>query len=179
MGKDKKKNKKEEKISLQPTAKFTVLDAPGISQPKQEEDTPTTKEGKQGRRAKAGSGPHIESSTKIGGDSYSKQKNPEWLKERLDVYERVKSRRMEELAGKTQVCIRVTLPDGKVLDKDKGGEEFMAWKTTPYDVAVVISQGLADSTVVARVTYQDFVEDYDLEEVRYMYSYVSSRLIYF
>ena len=85
---------------------------------------------------------------------------------------------MEELAGKKHVSIRVTLPDGKVLEKNKAGEEFMAWKTTPYDVAVVISQGLADSTVVARVTYADFVEDYDLEEVRYMYSYFSSRLMY-
>lgn len=38
----------------------------------------------------------------------------------------------------------MTLPDGKQV-------EGQAWKTTPYDVAKGISQGLADNTVVAKV----------------------------
>ena len=56
------------------------------------------------------------------------------------------------------------MPDGNMLDKTKAGENFMAWRTSPYDVACVISQGLADSSVVARVTYVAYVDDYDLAE---------------
>ncbi|KAG7270402.1 hypothetical protein CRUP_009123 [Coryphaenoides rupestris] len=49
-----------------------------------------------------------------------------------------------ERAEKDSQPIKVTLPDGKVVE----GE---SWKTTPYQVAAGISQGLADSTVIAKV----------------------------
>jgi len=173
--KDKKKNKeKEEKVALNKTAKFAVLDAPGVTQPKIEDETANTSSsksgggnsrGQQGRRATSGAGPRIEDSNKIGGDSFPhKIKNPEWLKDRTSVYEEVKARRLEELSKKKPTPIKVALPDGKLIEKNKDGSDLLAWKTTPYDVAVVISQGLADNTVVARVTYSDFVDDYDLEE---------------
>jgi len=179
MGKDKKKNKKdkkEETIALNKTAKFAVLDAPGVTQPKLEdnETDPATASkpassnarGQQGRRATSGSGPRIEDSNKIGGESFPhKIKNPDWLKERSSIYEEVKALRLEELSKKIQVPIKVTLPDGKVIEKNKAGDEdLLAWKSTPYDVAVVISQGLADNVIVSKVTYSDFVDDYDLEE---------------
>ena len=38
----------------------------------------------------------------------------------------------------------VTLPDGKTVD----GE---TWRTTPYDIALGISKGLADACVVSKV----------------------------
>lgn len=61
------------------------------------------------------------------------------------------------------VDIKVTMPDGNVLEKNKNkdGTPFQAWKTSPYNVACAISQGLADSSVVARVTYEKYVDDYD------------------
>ena len=40
--------------------------------------------------------------------------------------------------------IKVTLPDGKVLDAQ-------SWRTTPYDIACQISKGLADNAVIAKV----------------------------
>lgn len=162
-----KKDKGSKEVSLNKTAKFAVLDAPGVSQPKPDAASSKSKDGLQGRRAKASTGPRMDDSTTnlIGGDSFQKRTaNPEWLKSREETYAKISARRDEELAKKTPVAIKVVMPDGNVLDKSKDGESFMAWKTSPYDVACVISQGLADASVVARVTYEDYVSDYNLAE---------------
>ncbi|XP_030000101.1 threonine--tRNA ligase, cytoplasmic-like [Sphaeramia orbicularis] len=49
-----------------------------------------------------------------------------------------------ERGQKRRVNPKVTLPDGKVVDAE-------SWKTTPYQIACGISQGLADNTVIAKV----------------------------
>lgn len=84
------------------------------------------KAGLQGRRAKASSGPRIDTdagdatTTLIGGSSFTKREsNPGWIKVRSDVYDAVKARRDAELSGKVPVDIDVTLPDGKILVEDK------------------------------------------------------------
>ena len=155
-------------VTLNKTSKFAVLDAPGVSQPKVE-DAPqaAAKDGQQGRRAKESTGPRMDDTTTtlIGGGSFEKRTvNPEWIKVREEAYAKISARRDEELASKTPVAIKVIMPDGNVLEQTKAEESFMAWKTSPYDVACVISQGLADSAVVARVTYENYVADYDLGE---------------
>jgi threonyl-tRNA synthetase len=118
------------------------------------------------RRANAESGPRMGTDKKtIGGDSFvERTKDPDWLKNREEVYAKIKARRDEELAKKTPVNISVTMPDGNVLDKDKEGAPYQSWKTSPYDVAKTISQGLADSSTVARVTYVKYVDDYSPSE---------------
>lgn len=123
--------------------------------------------GMQGRRALASSGPRMDDSSAklIGGDSFVKREaNPGWIKVRGDVFDAIKERREEELGKKVPVDIVVTLPDGKTLSENKEGAKFQAWRTTPFDVAATISRGLADSVSVARVTYDAYVSDYDLEE---------------
>jgi threonyl-tRNA synthetase len=167
MGKKDKSTKQE--VSLNKTAKFAVLDAPGISQPKVDAIATKSKDkdGLQGRRAKVSAGPRMDDTTTklIGGESYEKRTaNPQWLEAREEAYAKISARREEELGKKTPVAIKVVMPDGNVLDKSKDGETFMAWKTSPYNVACVISQGLADASVVARVTYENYVSDYDLGE---------------
>ena len=166
MGKDKKE--KGGSVVQNKTAKFAVLDFPGVKQPDSSAAAAakTGKDGLQGRRAKAGAGPKIEKTgTSIGGDSFVKrEQDPAWLKDRMEAYEKIKARRAQELEAKTPAPITVTLPDGKVLDKDRNHEPFMTWKTTPFEVAVCISQGLADNATVARVTYESFAEDYSPAE---------------
>jgi len=117
----------------------------------------------QGRRTIVSDGPLMdEDGGRIGGDSFPcRTANPEWLKNRVAVYETVKARRAEELAAKTPMEISVTMPDGNVLSQDKEGKPFMTYQTTPFAVAATISQGLADSSIVARVTYEKFADDYD------------------
>ncbi|XP_064259510.1 threonine--tRNA ligase 1, cytoplasmic isoform X3 [Passer domesticus] len=51
---------------------------------------------------------------------------------------------LAERAANDSKPIKVTLPDGKQVDAE-------SWKTTPYEIACGISQGLADNTVVAKV----------------------------
>jgi threonyl-tRNA synthetase len=148
----------------------------------------------QGRRTIESSGPLMDvddgANKHIGGDSFlERTANPSWLKDRTAVYDTIKARRDTELATKVLVNISVTMPDGtvfthhkvkkpKVVEEVKEGEEapaapaveepapepFQAWKTTPYDVACTISQGLADSSTVARVTYTNYVDDYSPAE---------------
>ena len=154
-------------VELNKTSKFMVLDAPGVKQPDvvaSSSASKQAKEGAQGRRAKASTGPRMDDTSKkmIGGDSFLKRtKDPSWLQDRETVYAKIKERRQQELDTKQKVTITVTMPDGKVLDKTKGGDAYQAWVTTPYDVAVTISQGLADASTVARVTYEKYVDDYN------------------
>uniref|UniRef100_A0A8C2DTI0 threonine--tRNA ligase n=1 Tax=Cyprinus carpio TaxID=7962 RepID=A0A8C2DTI0_CYPCA len=61
------------------------------------------------------------------------------------------------LSEKDSKPIKITLPDGKVVD----GE---SWKTTPYQVACGISQGLADNTVISKVNNVVWDLDRPLEE---------------
>ena len=178
MAKKSKDKKEAASISLQKTGKFTVWDAPGVTQPvpeapasrapaaDTEKGSKETKDGKQGRRAKASTGPRMdESGELLGTTCFDKRTNkPEWLKDRLATYESISQLRAKELESKAPVAIQVTLPDGKVLSAKKDGTPYMAWQTTPYDVAATISQGLADSVAVCRVTYEDFVSDYSLDE---------------
>lgn len=159
---------KKNEVAVNKTAKFAVFDAPGVTQPdwsKSSSSAATGKDGAQGRRATAGSGPKIattEGGKQIGGDSFVKRTaNPEWLKTRTSVYDTIKARRQIELDTKKPVDITVTMPDGTVLKEDKQGQPFQAWKTTPYQVGIAISQGLADAVTVARVTYASYADDYD------------------
>jgi len=170
MGKKEKSDKVNNTVLVNKTAKFSTIDAPGVKQPepkKEVENAPVAsssaaRKGLQGRRAISSGGPLIETGKSIGGDSFvERTANPEWLVNRVSIYETIKARRSEELALKNPVNITVTMPDGKVLEKDKKGEPFQAWKTSPYHVACAISQGLADNSTVARVTYKSFVGDYD------------------
>ena len=174
MGKEKKAKSKGSLPCLNATTKFAVLDYPGetqpvlVSPPSSNGDAAPTggSSGAQGRRVNAGSGPKIAATgLRLGGDSFvGRQKDPSWLVQRVAVYDRVKERRSAELALKKPIDITVTMPDGNVIENDKEGNKFQAWVTTPYDVAVTISAGLADSATVARVTYASFVEDYSLYE---------------
>jgi len=155
-------------LKVNKTTKFSVLDTEVRDYIETEtSESRGKKDGAQGRRATASAGPRIADDVDnlIGGQSFlSRSKDPSWLKDRLSVYEKVKERRNAELMEKKGVPIKVMLPDGKELNCDKNSQEFMSWKTTPYDVACVISQGLADNSVIARVTYENFVNDYDLDE---------------
>lgn len=85
--------------------------------------------------------------TQSGGDTnLVKELNPqpEFIAERLAIWDKVKAEYDAELAKKPEQPIKVTLPDDKVI-------EGVSWKTTPYDIAKGISQGLADNTVISKV----------------------------
>uniref|UniRef100_A0A669EC00 threonine--tRNA ligase n=1 Tax=Oreochromis niloticus TaxID=8128 RepID=A0A669EC00_ORENI len=85
---------------------------------------------------------------------------PQYIEERLTLYTKLKAEHdalMAERAAKDSKPIKVTLPDGKVVEAE-------SWKTTPYKVACGISQGLADNTVIAKVNNSVWDLDRPLEE---------------
>ncbi|CAG0902007.1 unnamed protein product [Cyprideis torosa] len=69
---------------------------------------------------------------------------PDFIQKRLEFWDKLKTKYDEELASKEPVPIKVSLPDGKEV-------EAKAWRTTPYDIAKGISQGLADACVISKV----------------------------
>ena len=103
--------------SLDPAIRAALIE----SETKSNNSAPNNnKDGLQGRRANAGSGPQIDTKQLIGGGSFVKREvKPGWIKVREDVYDTVKSKREEELSKKVPVDISVVLPDGKELSEDK------------------------------------------------------------
>ncbi|XP_026478329.1 threonine--tRNA ligase, cytoplasmic-like [Ctenocephalides felis] len=100
-------------------------------------------------------------STKKGtGDSKSNiselQPWPSYIQERLTLWDKLKSQYDAELLAKPEKTIVITLPDGKTI-------EGLAWRTSPYDIAKGISQGLADNTVIAKVNSELWDLDRPLE----------------
>lgn len=60
------------------------------------------------------------------------------------MFDKLMAEYKEEIAKKPRNAIKITLPDGKML-------EGKAWETTPLDIANGISKGLANATVIAKV----------------------------
>nr|XP_016853455.1 PREDICTED: LOW QUALITY PROTEIN: probable threonine--tRNA ligase 2, cytoplasmic [Anolis carolinensis] len=75
------------------------------------------------------------------------EKELSFIKDRLKLYETLKKEHDALLASRASTqsrLIKITLADGKQVE----GE---SWKTTPYQIALGISRGLADNTVIAKV----------------------------
>ncbi|NXP10641.1 SYTC protein, partial [Thinocorus orbignyianus] len=84
---------------------------------------------------------------------------PAFINERLEMYNKLKAEHdalLAERAANNSKAIKVTLPDGKQIDAE-------SWKTTPYQIACGISQGLADNTVIAKVNKMVWDLDRPLE----------------
>ncbi|KAF2356855.1 TGS protein [Trinorchestia longiramus] len=80
-----------------------------------------------------------------GGSSLKEQSPPpEFIESRQKLWDELKKKQDELIASKVPEPIKVTLPDGSV-------REGSSWRTTPYDIAKGISQGLAEAVMVAKV----------------------------
>ncbi|CAD7961315.1 unnamed protein product [Amoebophrya sp. A120] len=105
----------------------------------------------QARRLVAGDGPQIASS-KLFPDpkEFKCGQNAEYLKKRLQVWEKVKAKHEQAIAKIPKKEITITLPDGKLV---KG----TSFETTPESIAVGISKKLAEKIVVAKVYYSETI----------------------
>ncbi|XP_067002858.2 threonine--tRNA ligase 1, cytoplasmic isoform X2 [Anabrus simplex] len=103
-------------------------------------------------------GPKEKKEKKGGGDVGVSELNPwpSYIQERIVLWDKLKAQYDSELAARTPSSIKITLPDGKVV-------EGQSWRTTPYEVAKGISQGLADNTVIAKVNGELWDLDRPLE----------------
>lgn len=82
---------------------------------------------------------------------------PEYINKRLSIFEKLKALYDEEVASKVPAVIEISLPNGRVV-------EGQSWRTTPYQIATSISQGLADAAVIAKVNGIPWDLDRPLEE---------------
>ena len=98
-------------------------------------------------RANKESGGRISGGGLIGGP-FTRTPNPSFLTSRSDVFDRLWATQeaIRVTSEPTDQPISITLPNGDV-------KEGVAFKTSPYDVAKAISQGLADSIIIAKVAY--------------------------
>lgn len=101
-------------------------------------------------RSNKESGERISKSGLIGGPFLSNT-CAVYQAERIAVFDRLWSEHISSLAEKPNLPIKISLPDGTI-------KEGLAFKTTPVDIARSISQGLADSVIVAKVYYTSRLE---------------------
>lgn len=76
------------------------------------------------------------------------QPPPSFLQDRLDLFDRLKAKQDEQAAKQPREPIKITMPDGKVIDGT-------SWETTPGEIAKGISNSLYKRTVVARLDKDD------------------------
>lgn len=99
-------------------------------------------------RANKESGDRMASGGHIGGP-FSVSPSPAFLDTRsayFDTLWEIQQNSVAELQATSELAISITLPDGSI-------KEGIAFKTSPYDIAKAISQGLADSIIIAKVCY--------------------------
>ncbi|MBN3314124.1 SYTC2 ligase, partial [Atractosteus spatula] len=144
----------------------------------QSESDPETgaREGEEGKETRAGKSSSRELGTSDSRSTQGKRKEkqensrgeqpsgelplwPSYVQERLQLYEQLKQESDALLARRAAAESRpvwVQLPDGRRV-------EARSWESSPYDVACGISQGLADSAVIARVNGELWDLDRPLE----------------
>ncbi|KFA64144.1 hypothetical protein S40285_00810 [Stachybotrys chlorohalonatus IBT 40285] len=69
---------------------------------------------------------------------------PDFVQHRLDIFDKIKAKRDEEIAALPREEITVSLPNGKE-------EKATSWETTPLSIAKSISKSLLERTVISRV----------------------------
>lgn len=102
-------------------------------------------------RANKEHGDRIEKTGHIGGN-FDPVESVAYFQERAAYFDELYAAQKEAEAARPDIPIKITLPNGDV-------KEGFAYKTTPYDVAMMISKGLADNSVVARVVYTNRLEE--------------------
>ncbi len=97
------------------------------------------------QRTNKESGDRIQSGGLIGGD-FTPTSNASFQTERLAVFNRLWEKFQQEINARPEQAITITLPNGDV-------KQGVAFKTTPLDIALGISKGLADNVIIAKVAY--------------------------
>jgi threonyl-tRNA synthetase len=93
----------------------------------------------------------MENATGHIGGPFQMTEKPQFLTERENIFQRFWAENEALVANLPDQEITITLPDGTV----KTG---VAFKTTPYDIALSISKGLADNVIIAKVIYSRRLE---------------------
>jgi threonyl-tRNA synthetase len=136
-------------VKVNATGKFAVVDLASV---KVEHVSAKDHKKRELSRANKEHGERIQKKGELIGGQYDPNAVAAYQAERIEVFERLWAEYTASLSQKDLPTIKVSLPDGSV----KQGQAF---KTTPMDIAKEISQGLADSVVVAKVVFSSRLEE--------------------
>ena len=91
----------------------------------------------------------------IGGTFINNDNGITYQNNRIQVFNRLWEKNIQEILKYDNIKIIISLPDGNIKDG-------IAFKTSPYDIALSISKGLAESIVIAKVTYKTRYDTNDI-----------------
>ena len=132
-------------LKVNSTNAFAVFDLPSVQvNSNHAKEIEKSKKREQSRSNKE-HGDRMSSGGLIGGH-FDLSHDAPYIKPRSDIFEKLWGIQESAKSALADVQIKVTLPNGDV----KVG---VAGKTTPFDIAKGISQGLADNIIVAKVVY--------------------------
>eukprot|EP00043_Microstomoeca_roanoka_P007812 m.75552 g.75552 ORF g.75552 m.75552 type:complete len:731 (-) comp13989_c0_seq1:47-2239(-) len=77
-------------------------------------------------------------------EKHQQMPTPEYIPFRVDIFDELYAAARKDIEARESQPIKVTLPDGKVVDGQ-------SWRTTPYDIAKSISDNMANSAIIAKV----------------------------
>lgn len=86
------------------------------------------------------------------GGPFQRSNGSAYIDQRIAVFDRIFKDREAKVATLPDEPIEVTLPDGSM-------KSAVAFKTTPMDIALNISKGLAKAVIIARVKYSKRLDD--------------------
>lgn len=96
------------------------------------------------RRAERGTVQALSTAEKIGDPNFQICKDAPFIKRRLAIFSELYEKQQKALEEKPKTPIFIQLPDGS----KKAGTSFV---TSPFDVAMEISKGLAEASLIAKV----------------------------
>lgn len=124
--------------------------------PKESKETKESKDVKEKsrdrQRANKEAGDRIDGSAGLIGGAFTISPNPVFVSKREEIFNKYYARYQDSIASIEERSISITLPNGDV----KSG---VAFKTSPYDIAKGISNGLADACIIAKVSFTTRYEE--------------------
>lgn len=96
------------------------------------------------RRAEKGTVQALSTEEKIGDPNFQICKDAPFIKRRLEVFSELYEKQQKALDEKPKAPIFIELPDGS----KKEGTSFV---TSPFDIAMELSKGLAEASLIAKV----------------------------
>lgn len=130
-------------VKVNKTDKFASIDLSSVvtAKPKREKS-----------RLNKESGERIECSAGLIGGDFQITPNPPFIESRNQIFERLLKSNELRLSSLPEQDIIITLPNGET-------RSGIAFKTTPHSIAASISSGLADSVLIAKVSYSSKLEE--------------------
>lgn len=139
-----------DKMKVNATSKFAVLDL-ATSRVDHKAAINKTAAKREQQRTNKESGDRHDSDAGLIGGHFTVTPNPSFVDSRSAYFDKLWAERQAAIAALPDQPITITLPNGEI-------KQGIAFKTSPLDIALGISKGLADNVIIAKVLYSNRLE---------------------